>query len=352
MSTRPPFVIMSLPRSRSKWLSELLSFAGHRVWHDTLVECASLEEFAEQFRAGLDGCVETGAMVGWRALRKLVPELRLAVVRRPVEQVYESLRAKNWPVPAAELERRSVMLDEVAKLEGVFVLEYVQLSQYVPLAILTRELLGEALPQERFDEFAERRVEIDLVARAATLAAGATRIRKLKQEATMIEARLPRELEVEVCSWGELAADIDELAAAHYDEVSAGEGAPLTLNKPYFEILAQNGALLCVSARHKGKLIGYIMLTLAPSAEHEGELEAAQGPWYVVPGSPLRLGRYLLRARARGSTGVRGELRGAAPSDERARSGARSKLRSLWGEAVVSFVFAKAGGFVEWLVFR
>src|ERR1700739_4123082 len=84
------FIIFSLPRSRSFWLSKFLSFGEPRVGHDLAIRCASIEDFVEQL-AQVDGTIETGAVLGWRGVRKVLPKARLLVRRRPLVQVGRSL---------------------------------------------------------------------------------------------------------------------------------------------------------------------------------------------------------------------------------------------------------------------
>src|ERR1700691_5659915 len=86
-----PFIVFSLPRSRSPWIARFLSYGGRPCGHDLATECASLDEFATLLRGPYVGTVETGAVVGWRALRRRLPEARMAVIRRPVPEVYASL---------------------------------------------------------------------------------------------------------------------------------------------------------------------------------------------------------------------------------------------------------------------
>src|SRR6185503_11458650 len=78
-----PFVLFSLPRSRSAWLSVLLSRPGALVGHDIGIGCAQPEDFAQRLRSDLAGTCETGAAFAWRLIRWLVPDARFAVVRRP-----------------------------------------------------------------------------------------------------------------------------------------------------------------------------------------------------------------------------------------------------------------------------
>lgn len=117
------FIVLSLPRSRSAWLRYYLGYPGLRpVGHDLAARCGSLAEF----RAGLEelaGTCETGAVLGWRVLREEFPDARLAVVRRPVEQVRESL-ARFGVDMGQDLDEKAALLDEVARESGVLVTSF------------------------------------------------------------------------------------------------------------------------------------------------------------------------------------------------------------------------------------
>ena len=70
------FLILSLPRSRSKWLSCFLSPPGRDCGHDLIVGCGSLADFSKALALRVGSC-ETGAMVGWKLVRQVMPEVRL-----------------------------------------------------------------------------------------------------------------------------------------------------------------------------------------------------------------------------------------------------------------------------------
>jgi len=120
------FLVLSLPRSRSAWLSKWLDRPGEPVGHDELIGCGSVAEFTARFSGpgALAGSCETGAMVGWRLLREAMPEAKLAVVRRPVREVEVSLKRFGFEPDLEELLARDAMLDAVQGLPGVMAVQY------------------------------------------------------------------------------------------------------------------------------------------------------------------------------------------------------------------------------------
>lgn len=118
-----PFLVLSLPRSRSAWLSHFLTLGGEwRVGHDILIDCDSVEDFKGFLAGAFDGTCETGAALGWRLLQAEMPELRMLALRRPVEEVVASflregieLSEEGWRT----LVERDAMLDAAVKVGGI-----------------------------------------------------------------------------------------------------------------------------------------------------------------------------------------------------------------------------------------
>ena len=107
MASAAPFIVVSLPRSRSAWMAHFLAFGGrYAVGHDTLVECNSIAQFISGFRL-MAGTCETGAVLGWRIIRQVMPEVKLVTVRRPVHEVAASFARFGIPVDEKELEARA-----------------------------------------------------------------------------------------------------------------------------------------------------------------------------------------------------------------------------------------------------
>src|SRR4029079_9933596 len=84
-----PFVIFSMPRSRSFWLSRFLSYGPWQCGHDEARHCRSLDDVTSWLSQPFTGTVETAAAPFWR----LLPEGgRVVTLRRPVDDVLGSTR--------------------------------------------------------------------------------------------------------------------------------------------------------------------------------------------------------------------------------------------------------------------
>ena len=115
---RRPFFILTLPRSRSKWLSAFLSYKGAIVGHDTAVNCDSVGDFLAAVSM-MRGTVETGAVIAWKQLVATFPHSVFIAVHRPVHEVLISLEKLGVPARYSELYDRAKMLEEFSNYPGV-----------------------------------------------------------------------------------------------------------------------------------------------------------------------------------------------------------------------------------------
>lgn len=176
-----PFIIFSLPRSRSFWLSRFLSFGETQISHDLSIRCASIEDFLAQF-AQVDGTIETGAVLGWRVVRKFLPQTRIIVLRRPLIQVGRSLVNQGLQFDHSDLLFKAVELERLAQQPFVQVIEYEELGDEFAMAKLFESLLGRPASGTWFRQISEINLQIDLSERLWYLQTHQTRISQFKQD--------------------------------------------------------------------------------------------------------------------------------------------------------------------------
>ena len=163
-----PFVILALPRSRTAWLAHWLHGEAHPVGHDTLIECASVNDFLRGFEKGLRGSVETAAVEGWRRLRAELPTVRIVTVRRPLGEVRTSLAAFGLEADA-ELAKRDAALDEVEQA-GAERIDFADLRQRGCRKWLWQHVLPEVpFDPARSDAFEGVNIQVDMPARVEQL---------------------------------------------------------------------------------------------------------------------------------------------------------------------------------------
>lgn len=182
---RAPFVVLALPRSRTAWMAHWLSYPGRRVGHDIAIQTDTVKQFVDSFAQGLDGTVETGAMIGWRLLRHELPGLRTLVVMREPDEVVASLLRKGMPPSAAlvdEIYFRSHMLAGISVAPGVRTIAWTQLDDPATREWVFEWLLDLPADTDWDARFAATNIQIDFAARLQQLAARGPQIAALKQE--------------------------------------------------------------------------------------------------------------------------------------------------------------------------
>lgn len=183
------FFVLSLPRSRSKWLSEFLSYAGKRCGHDLLVECASAKDFAAAL-ARVDGTCETGAVLGWRLLREEWPDAKLITIHRPVEEVMWSFYKQGLQVNRFDMELRADMLQACAKSEGVLSFSYSSLANSDVCASIFAHCLDLSMEYDWWAEMSKKNIQIDLAARGRRLVENAPKLEALKLDIAARSSKL------------------------------------------------------------------------------------------------------------------------------------------------------------------
>lgn len=176
-----PFIVLSLPRSRSAWLSTYLSYGSARCGHDIAVECPTIDAFTGSFSpGGLVGSCETGAAMAWRVLQARMPGVRFIVVRRPVERVLASLLRMGLAVSPEELESREAQLELVSAQPDTRTLDFDDLSSPQTCQALFEYCLEREWDAAWWYHLARMNIQIDMKAHVARLMHNADQIAGLK----------------------------------------------------------------------------------------------------------------------------------------------------------------------------
>ena len=273
------FIVFSLPRSRSAWIARFLSYGGKRCGHDLATESGSLDEFTGRL-GKFFGTAETGAVVGWRALRKRLPDTKIAIVRRPVPEVYASLARFGLGGSALmdELIQRDAMLDQLANVPGVKSFAFAELNRIEACRDLFEYCLDEPFDWEWWESLAGVNVQVDVPQRLRFLEDNRERIETLKAEAAA-EAHIVIGSE----PWDSVWPEIDGLFSEHFSEVEGdlAENRPYKLDEPVMREMCAAGMMRICTARVDGILAGYCMWQVTKDVESAGMLIAQHGPWFV-----------------------------------------------------------------------
>lgn len=295
-----PYIILSLPRSRSYWLSQFLDSSARPCGHDTGRWLNTLADWPEQFASQrYAGVVETGAVQHWQTISHLVPEARLVALLRPVDEVRESLARVGWTDP--ELEAKAKALAQLVKVPGVLVLESARLGEPSYASAVWETLHGRPPAQAWVGQFCQMNLQVDLAQRQEELRARSEASNKVREELRVFwHLREVQIVKVSVSGhealqlW--LGQEQTELLAR---AGGAGAEADRVCMPDFARILELErlGALHVWHALVDGQVAGHTVLTLQPDLEQCGILTCTQNTLYVRPTyARLGLGRKLLHA--------------------------------------------------------
>ncbi len=141
-----PFVIYAMPRSRTTWLSEFLSYSDWRCYHEIAVTMRSIEDVRAFLARPCTGTSDTAAAPGWRLIRHLAPDVRSVVIRRPIDDVFDSLMQLGIAYDKPALRRILVYLDrllvEISRQDNCLSVDY----EYLDDEGACREIFEHCLP--------------------------------------------------------------------------------------------------------------------------------------------------------------------------------------------------------------
>jgi hypothetical protein len=283
---RGPFLVFSLPRSRSAWLSVFLAGEGAAVGHDIGIGCATPEDFTSRL-ASLAGTCETGAAFAWPLIRQMIPDARCAVVWRDPMEVAASLARLGFPGQESEMVQRAEQLADLTRGPGVRSFAWTDLGREDTARTLYRHCRRAEAPADLWRRLDPLNIQVDMRRRVAALTASRQQTAMLKAEVARRLARPGLAIGAEPWSEG-LWAEARALAEAHFEEVDGGvePRRPFALDETIMARLQAAGALRIVTARMDGRLVGYFTWNITLDPESRGLLIGQQGAWYVAPGHP------------------------------------------------------------------
>jgi GNAT superfamily N-acetyltransferase len=299
-----PFVILSLPRSRSRWLASFLSYGDWQCGHDEICHCRSLDDVKSWLAQPCTGTVETAGAVFWRLLLQYRPDVRVVTIRRPVDEVLHSLRATGVVFDdtlAPLMHRLDRKLDQVEKrVPGVRSFAFADLKSEACCA----ELFEHCLPYPHDNDWWQRldrlNLQINLGHMMRYFHAHRPQLEKVaKQAKQRMLSGLQKTPEIEgVTFQEETMASYDEAIPLFREHAVITDRSPdayLFINVPLLRQLERIGALQIITARSNGRLFGYLVSVVGPSLEAEDKTIAVHSVFFASP-SIQNLGMKLQRA--------------------------------------------------------
>lgn len=297
VSDGAPFIVYGLPRSRTLWLSRFLAYDGRTVHHDLPLSVTTLGELVTTLQP-MSGTVETAlARAAW-ILREAVPRARVAVVRRPVEEVRASAARIGWHFPQGYLEAEDAQLAEIASHPDVLSVDFADLASEAGCRSIFEHCLGEPFDRAWWHQLDAQNIQVDPVDHLALVARRHDPLVALFGE---IDARVRIQLE----DFETFYRDGQDLFAEAYAEAGGFADLPFDPNIEMMRTLAAADQLIVVTARNSAGMVGYLVFLISQCFESRHVLLGFQNLFFVRRGHRGRLGQKL-HAAARAELKARG----------------------------------------------
>lgn len=289
----PPFVVFALPRSRTYWLSHFLTYGGWTCAHEEALHMRGVDDVTAWLSQDMTGSVETAAAPFWPLLGQIRPDIRIAIVRRPVAEVIDSLLATGIQFDRPALVRRLVKLgrklDHIERnVPTVLSVSYADLHQESACARLFEHCLGVPHDHEWWERLAPMNLQINLAAlvryqnayaprlRAAEVAC----VRKIKHALFADKVRSGpldgRGVTIQEERADTVYRDAQDLFREHCLAVGEPEDEWTRKNIPLIFQLENGGFWQFMTARSNGRMLAYLMTLVSPSLEATDRMSAAQ----------------------------------------------------------------------------
>ena len=266
------FVILSLPRSRTAWLSRFLSYGDWACGHDELRHCRSLDDVKSWFSQENTGTCETAAAPFWR----LIPEgVKVVVIRRPVDDVVQSLaRFGVDPAVSVPLMRRlDAKLGQIEKrVPGVLSVQFAELEREDVCARVFEHCLPYRHDPAWWGKLAPLNLQINMRAMARYGMAYAKQTENVRQAARQKmlsdmhrnEGFVPDSLTISEEPFESYFPGALDKIREHAVEINEGADYPDQMNFEFMKQHADAGLLQTVIARSNGRVFGYLLTVLQP----------------------------------------------------------------------------------------
>ena len=166
----PPFIIYSLGRSRTAWLSAFLTYGDWRCYHEISSRLRSFEDIKKLLSIPKIGILETAAIPARPLIKYACPGIRELIIIRPLEEVIESYLATDTAglVTWDTKKLRSVLSREYRELEklssSVLTIEYKDIATEEGCKKIFEHCLPYTFDKEWWEIGKDQNIQIDMKA--------------------------------------------------------------------------------------------------------------------------------------------------------------------------------------------
>lgn len=296
------FIVYSLPRSRSFWLSRYLSYRDWHCGHDEIRHVRSMDDVRSWFSQPCTGTVETAGAPWWRLVSR---DVRTVVVRRPVAEVVGSLERQGFSPEMMHhlMARLDHKLDQIeARVPNVLSVRFADLAQEETCARVFEHCLPYEHDPKWWALMSPINLQDDLPAQVRYAVAYKPQMDKMAGIARhhVIARMRPPETDIEGVTIQEepfetVVSDGRKMFEEHLFSIGEAPDSWLDTNIPLMREMAKNGAIQFVTARSNGRLFGYLMTVITATVEAPGKKVASNHMFFASPLFP-GLGMKIQRA--------------------------------------------------------
>lgn len=293
-----PFIIYALPRSRTYWLSRYLTYGQWKCGHEQIRHIRGLDDVKSLLDMPFSGTAETAAAPFWRLIHKMRPDIKAVVIRRPVDEVIESLMATGLGFDRSRLEveikKLDTKLDQIeSRVNNVVSFRFDRIDESA-CALLMNHCLGVDYEAAHYARFSGQHLVCDLDALIRYFNAHRPQLERLRQQVKqrMLAAIAARSVSMnsgmsfQQESLSEFIAGGQSLFRQHAVEVGEPLASWEEKNIPLMYALENAGALHITTARCNGRMFGYLMAIISPALDSRTGTDATHTLFYGSPDSP------------------------------------------------------------------
>lgn len=284
MTEAIPFLVVALPRSRTHWLSWFLTYGDWTCWHEQFPRMRTLDDIKAWFSQNNTGTSETTAAPYWRIIKEVRPDVRTLIIRRPVNEVVDSLMRVDMQGVCtfdqakltAAMEKVGRKLDQIeARCSNVLSVSYADLASESVCARVFSHCLGQSLDHNWWVRMDAQNLQTSLPSLMRYMFANNEAIAKLGEVAKRhslagLHRRPPANrddivIQQESCEvW---FRDGASLFQEHSVQLGEGPNGYLRKNWKLLHLMDQIGGLQIMTARCNGRMVGYYVVCIAPAID-------------------------------------------------------------------------------------
>lgn len=288
------FIVYGLPRSRTFWLSQFLTYKDWQCGHDEIRYVRDMNDIRSYFKQANIGTVETAASPFYRLVQHYVPNIKTVIVRRDPIDILRSLSQLNTPCnfEATEkmLRNQEIKFYQIEKnVPNVLSVNFEELNDEATCAKIFEHCLPFKHDPVWYNSIKDINLQVHYGRQVEYCKHYMPQLQKAAKIAKMQILSLLQKPEVNLDgieikeepfqTW----VDEQRLVKSHLAFVGENPDVLETVNFEVFRMLEKEGCLQTTIARCNGKVFGYLITTITPWLMESNEVIAQHTTFYASP---------------------------------------------------------------------